>query len=288
MGAVAGLHEGEPVVVDLAVLPETGDLASDAENDKTPPKVKTPRNRFTDEEKAERELARKAARAQARADERAAKIAELGGRLVQLPAVVLRDQRIIELDSYGAMEWLEGMTELSVDVEHTGFPIGHPEHRLRLVQLGNEHSAVVFDPSDPAQAAAVSVALRAAQVLHAHSAHADLIPLEHAGLCDAEVWGKMWDTMLGAKLTDPHMCGSDEVGLKALARSLLGDGPALSWKCDETRRAIFAAGGWLSDCEMTTPAERSGWAQIPICEEFVKYAASDVMDCHAIARILFD
>jgi hypothetical protein len=154
------------------------------------------------------------------------------------------------------------------------------------VQLGNEGSAVVLDPSDPAQAAVIRDALRRAAVLHAHSALADLIPLEAAGLCDASAWDKMTDTVNIAKLTDPALCDSDESGLKPLARALLGDGYALSWRCDELRKELFAAGGWISDLEADTPAERSGWANVPLCEGFVRYAAADVMDCSAVARVL--
>lgn len=277
----------EPVVVDLAVLPEIGENAKKAKNASSPPGAKTPRTRLTDEEKAARELARKAQRALDRQAAREAKIAELGGPLVQLPAVVLRDQSVLECTPAQASAFLSGTyARMGVDVEHSGFPIGHPLYRLRLVQLGCEAAAVVLDPSDPEQAQAAREALRAAQVLHAHSALADLTPLVHAGLADMDVWGKMTDTVILAKLSDPALCDSDEAGLKALARKLLGDGHALSWKCDELRREIFAAGGWLTETEMTTPLERSGWAMIPMCEAFVRYAASDVMDCCAVARVL--
>jgi hypothetical protein len=272
---------------DTTAEPETGEKGKIRENDNSPPVARAPKNRLTDEEKAERAAAKKAQIAAERLEAKAAKIAELGGPLVTLPAVVLRDGTVMPVDAVTAARWLEGcLPELSVDVEHAGFPIGHPEYRLRLVQLGNEHSAVVLDPADQVQAEAVREALRAATVLHAHSAHADLVPLEHAGLCDATAWDKMTDTVILAKLTDPALCDSDEVGLKALAKAMLGEEYALSWKLDELRKEIFAVGGWLTETEFLTPVERSGWAQIPLCEAFVRYAASDVCDCSAIARVL--
>lgn len=265
---------------------ENGKSPLSAENPETPPSPKTPRTRLTPEERQEREAARKASRAREREEARTAKIAELGGRRVSLPAVVLRDQTILEVDAAEARQWLAGMTELSVDVEHTGYDTGHRLYALRLVQLGNEGLGVVFDPHDPDQAAVIRDVIAAATVLHAHSAHADLVPLERAGLADRSAWGKMSDTVLLAKLTDPALTDSDEAALKPLAKALLGADYAVSWKCDEVRKAVFAAGGWLNDTEPETPVERSGWAQVPVCEAFVRYAASDVMDCSAVSRVL--
>lgn len=283
-----GSWSANPVVPDKTLPPETGENGKTAEKSDSPPKPKIPRTRLTDEERAERLEARKAKLAQARVEARAAKVAELGGPLVQLPAIVLRDDpRILPCDPATAARFLEpALSEISVDVEHTGFPRTHKHYRLRLVQVGTEHFSAVFDPSDPAQAQVIRDVLRDAKILHAHSALADLIPLEAAGLCDASVWDKMADTVIAAKLSDPHLCDSGEVGLKSLAKALLGPDYALSWKLDERRREIFAAGGWISDCEVTTPVERSGWANIPVCESFVRYAASDVMDCAAVWRVL--
>lgn len=282
-GAALHLSEGEPEATNRSFLAENGEKAEKAKNRVTPPGQKNPGGRLTEEEKAARAAAKKELAAQQRAEARTAKVAELGGPLVQLPAIVLRDQSILPCTSEQAAAFLQGcLGELSVDVEHSGFPRMHKDYALRLVQLGSEHAAVVLDPSDPAQAEVVRGALRDAQVLHAHSALADLIPLEAAGLCDASVWDRMQDSVLLAKLTDPALCDSDEAGLKALAKALLGPDYALSWKAEELKNAIFAAGGWLIECEVTTPAERSGWANIPLCEAFVRYSAADVMDCSAV------
>jgi hypothetical protein len=200
---------------------------------------------------------------------------------------VTRDGTIIACSTEQAREFLAASTgALAVDTESTGFPVGHENHRLRLVQLGGECGAAVLDPHDAAQRDVIRGALAAAPGLQAHSAGADLVPLEHAGLCDRSAWGKMTDTVILAKLTDPALTDSDEAALKPLARAMLGDEQALSWRMNEQRQALFAAGGWLSETEVTTPLERSGWAQVPLCEAFIRYAASDVMDCAAVARIL--
>ena len=95
----------------------------------------------------------------------------------------------------------------------------------------------------------------------------------------------MDDTVVMAKLIDPGLTDSDESGLKPLSKSMLGD-YGTAWKCDRERADLFKAGGWATETEVETPLEKSGWAQVPVCLEFVRYAASDVMDCSAIHRML--
>lgn len=214
-------------------------------------------------------------------------IAAAAGESMPLPAVVLRDGSVRPTDAAGADALLSTITdELTVDVETTGYPVGHSDFALRTVQLGNEQLALVLDPSDPAQADVVRRHLAAERVLHAHSATADLIPLAFAGLADEEeLWAKMVDTAILAKLSDPASTGND-ADLKNLSRAVLGRA-ALSPDADEARKALFKAGKWLTDTEVTTPVERSGWAQVDSdCETMVRYAASDVLDDAALARRL--
>jgi len=66
-----------------------------------------------------------------------------------------------------------------VDVETSGFPVGHVHYRLKTVQLGDEHVAFVFDvrDPDPNTRAVIAGLLAAAPRLWAHSATADLVPL---------------------------------------------------------------------------------------------------------------
>jgi len=42
-----------------------------------------------------------------------------------------------------------------------------------------------------------------------------------AGLCTEEAWGRMFDTVLHAKLADPQLAGSDADGLKELAADIV-------------------------------------------------------------------
>lgn len=232
--------------------------------------------------------------AQARkAAEKAQKLADAEGPVHQLPVIVARDPAgglplVLSCTLEEARQAAEpALAALSVDVEHSGFPVGHPDYVLRLVQLGDEHMAVVFDPDDPAQRACIADLIRRAGQLHAHSAIADLVPLAYAGLGDSDaMWAKMTDSVLIAKLADPALAGSDESQLKELAADLLG-GYAVSKPAEVAKNALFKAGGWLLKTTALTPREKSGWAMArKNCETFLRYAGCDVLDLAAVLRVL--
>lgn len=210
--------------------------------------------------------------------------------VIELPGVLRRGEqpRPISLDQ--AVQGLRGLIRrcgaLTVDVETSGYPVGHRHYQLRTIQLGGEATAVVFDATQPDQQAVVRDLLDAAPRLHAHSAAADLVPLAHAGLTDYEsAWERMHDTVIPAKLADPASTGSDP-GLKKLAGKVLKD-QAVTPAAEEARSRLFKTGGWLTDTEATTPPARSGWAQVDSrWATMVTYAASDVLDTAALARQL--
>ncbi|MEU1810970.1 DNA polymerase [Micromonospora aurantiaca (nom. illeg.)] len=221
---------------------------------------------------------KEAERAQARRD--------AAGEAVPLPAAVGRDGAITGLTPVAAGEAIAAAVSrsgaLTVDVETSGYPVGHADYALRTVQLGDEQTAVVLDPADPVQAQVIRAALAAAPRLHAHSATADLVPLVAAGLTDESAWDRMHDTVIPAKLADPTSTGSDP-GLKQLAGTVLGAG-ATAPAADKARAALFKAHSWLTDTKATTPLERSGWAQVDSASStMIRYAASDVLDTAALA-----
>lgn len=232
--------------------------------------------------KREQTEAAKEKAAALRAEKRAVAVAEAAGGQVALPAVVLRDGTVRACSTDEADALLATITDaLTVDVETTGYPVGHRDFALRTVQLGNESFAVVLDPTEHADV--VRRHLAVAPMLHAHSATADLVPLAAAGLVEADdAWARMHDTGILAKLADPASTGNDS-DLKNLSKAILGE-HALSKDADASRSALFKAGKWLTDTEVTTPLERSGWAQVDsTCETMVRYAAADVLDDAAIA-----
>lgn len=225
-------------------------------------------------------------RAQAKAAEKAERIALAAGGSVQYPAVVLRDGQVLESPLSTAEELLSGLSELTVDVESSGVPIGHKDYELRLVQLGNDEFAVDLDPKDPAQMELAARVLAAAPVLHAHSSTADIVPLAHAGYVDFDsAMERMDDTAIRAKLNDPQSTGSD-AGLKRISDYMLGADSA-STPAEEARAELFKANGWLSEPKADTPMERNGWYQVdPACKTFARYGGSDVLDTALIAKRL--
>ena len=229
--------------------------------------------------------AAKIKRAATAAAARLAAIEAAAGELIELPATVDRAGEILPVPvaNVGRVlaEIIMRAGALTVDIETSGYPVGHELHELRTVQLGDERLAVVLDARDPEQVKIASIALAAAPRLHAHSATADLGPLAHAGIVDLDAWGRMHDTVIPAKLADPQSTGSDPA-LKLLAASVL-KALAVSPQADRDRAGLFRAGKWLTDTELTTPLDRSGWAQTDRrCATMVRYAASDVLDTAAL------
>lgn len=251
----------------------------DPSSENAPPKPATPSHSAT------RRLTGEPTPAQARrAAERAAKVAELAGETVELPALVMRTTptpRHVEHVHVGprladAIEKARG--HLTVDVETSGYPIGHPLYTLKTIQLGTRVLAFVLDADCAVCCAIATAALKRATTLHAHNAHADIPALAHHEIAThAELWDRMEDTVVPAKLADPSSSGGDPA-LKAASAAVLGT-QAVSPAAEERRSALFAAAGWLKDTEPTTPAEKSGWLQVDRrCSTMISYAASDVLD----------
>jgi phage/plasmid-associated DNA primase len=222
--------------------------------------------------------------AELRKAEKAARVTELAGPIVELPALVQRTaptpRHIGHVHVGPRLDDLVAKARgcLTVDVENSGFPIGHPDHELRTVQLGTRVAAFDLDASCSECREIVRRQVAKARVLHAHNAAADLSELAHAELGDlAEMWGRMDDTVLRAKLADPTSTGGAP-GLKDASAAVLGD-QAMSPAADDAREALFKAAGWLTNVDPTDPAEKSGWLQVnPRCSTMISYACADVLD----------
>jgi hypothetical protein len=223
--------------------------------------------------------------------DRAARVAAAEGEWVGLPAAMRRGEEprpvtIEELPGIIAECLRRNGGVLAVDVENTARPLGHPEHRVQSVQLGDWAEGVDLDPHDPAQAEIIRAALAGAAELNAHNATADLAPLAHLGLGDYRaMFEKMVDTAVRMKLADPASVGN-EAGLKDVSPAVLGDA-AVSPAADAARKALFEAAGWLTEVKPDTPPAKNGWQQVkPGCATMVRYAIADVLDCAAVKRML--
>ena len=109
---------------------------------------------------------------------------------------------------------------LTADIEHTGYPIGHPEHRVKSVQLGDE-AVVVFDAANPEHRNLIRALLTTVPKVYTYSAPADLNPLIHAGLTDDTLWDRVRDTLIVTRLADPATTGG-RAGLKSVSPVVLG------------------------------------------------------------------
>lgn len=284
-GRPTGLDKGDRIASRYNSQADHPETTPDAIKPAKPAK----RAAKTAEEKAEGKARRKIEEQARKAAEIEAAVREAEGERYSLPVVVGRAGTVHAVSVENAVTLTRQAFEraggaLTVDVETSGYPVGHRHYELRSVQLGDEVWALVFHPVDHAEA--IRGLLAEADVLHAHAANADLIPLAMAGLIDIESgWDRMHDTVIPAKLADPQSTGSDP-GLKKLAPAVLGP-KAVVAAADEGRLAVFTAGKWLTRVKPDTPPERSGWARIETrSKAMLVYAASDVLDTAALATSL--
>lgn len=232
-------------------------------------------------------VAKRDARTAARRLER---VAAAAGPVIGLPARVRRSGAAVALSrehaAVAVRQIIMTLGGIGLDAESTGYPMGHPEYRVRTFQLGDDETAVVFDAADAPQLATVAELLAEAPVIYAHSATADIGPAAWLELIDyAEGYAKVHDTASRSQLADPTT-GGGEPGLKSAAPAILGE-RAVCPAADAGRKKLFSAGGWLTDTDELTPLERSGWAACDYTREtMIRYAASDVLDCVAIAKTL--
>lgn len=261
-------------------VPTSGELPIDYTN----PPVLPSQDPVTESEVDSSPVKPKTKAQEAKAEARRLAISKAAGPDVQLPAVVLRDGTVAEVTLADADALLDGLAEVTVDVETSGYPLGHELFELRLVQLGDDAFGVVLDPGVPSQRHLIGHTLAVAPVLHAHNATADLVPLAHAGLGDFDsMWERMDDTVLQAKLNDPSSTGSDP-SLKKISVHVLGHEAATA-PADTAREILFSAMGCLKEPKVTHAPAKNGWYSVKRnCKTFVNYAGSDVLDTALVSK----
>lgn len=230
-------------------------------------------------------------------------IAALGGPILDLPARKTRtgEAHSVTLEQAAAIV-REAMTHradpgrCTVDIESTGYPIGHPQHAVRTVQLGNRDDGVVFEVADPVQFAICVVLLAEATELEAYSAAVEISHLAHLGMLDyRDGWRRAHDVVIKAQLHNPVGTLSSDQGLKPQSELHLPD--AVTPGAEAARSQLFRKAGWTTDTKVKNAGtdesggwvewERSGWAQVdPRCRTQVCYAVSDVHDCAALGETL--
>ena len=211
---------------------------------------------------------------------------------VALPALKARGSQpnTITTDDARAMLATLAGTTATLDVETSGYPVGHPHYALRTIQLGNRDWCVVLDATDEVQVALAKATMDDAAELVAHSATADVSLMARlTGTDPSAWWDKTTDTAILAALADPAVSGQHDspkaLSLESLSARLLTD--PFKPTTAKARVALFRQNKWLTNTEPTTPVERNGWAMVdPSDPAMVDYAASDVLDTADLALVL--
>ncbi|MBM0277239.1 DNA polymerase [Micromonospora tarensis] len=90
---------------------------------------------------------------------------------------------------------------LALDIETEG--VDALAMRLKVVTVGSARHAVVLDPRDPAQAAAIRTVLSTARILVVHNSPFDVPVLVRHGLMRLDDVSKVRDTLLYCRLAEP-------------------------------------------------------------------------------------
>lgn len=166
---------------------------------------------------------------------------------------------------------------LVVDTEATGVNMYEPGFRLRTVQFGHDREAWVLPVELGGRFAEdATKALRGIKRLVIHNAAFDVLVIERAfGIPAEDLWPKVTDSMLMAKLIDPRPSEKGGMGasLEDLTRALI------SGEIADNVKQLMAK---LAKEHKTTKAKI--WSTIDVFHpEFQLYAG---MDCVLVARIL--
>lgn len=132
-----------------------------------------------------------------------------------------RDDRRIYFDTEAVSDWLGSRLEvptLACDIETYG--LGANAFRIKCVTFSDGFTSAILDPRDPEQAAAVKMVIGEAPGLVFHNGQFDVPRLIANGLMDYADIGKVFDTLVYARLSRPDvMIGKS---LEGLATSVLG------------------------------------------------------------------
>lgn len=159
-------------------------------------------------------------------------------------------------DSPALLRWLEHQSTVALDTETTGLNIYAPEHRLRLLQLGNPREAWVIQVEKPLMhGVALEVirkllANRVRLVMH-HASYDIQVLCRHLGLSAEALWWATRDTKIVSHLADPR--GREEGGVGHSLEDLTAHYLPASRKLGSTLREEFQRLKSTGQIPKTTP-----------------------------------
>ena len=211
---------------------------------------------------------------------------------IALPAMLQRGGEPVSTTMELARSLLTTLAggQVTVDVEHSGYPIGHVSYFTRTYQLGTADWAIVLDAQDPEARMLACQVLDAASEIVTFVATADTIPIAiDAGRTTDTWWHKTTDVQSLAALTEPArigIYGDNLKSLKDLAETVVPGGSVAKAAAAE-RAKLFRKNKWLTNVDVDTNPDKSGWANYAASDPvMVRYAASDVLDAAASAHNL--
>jgi DNA polymerase I-like protein with 3'-5' exonuclease and polymerase domains len=199
--------------------------------------------------------------------------------LKHMVAGTLRYVHVPEYDEDLQAFWdfmAQGDQYLAVDTESTGLDLFSDEHKLRLVQIGNDTDAWVlrFDrfPEVCRQA------LSQERTWIAHNAPFDALTLDRHGVVKLELFlPRCWDTKILAHLMDPRGKEEGGIGLGLKEQSAKHVDPAAPDTSNGLTK-VFNSFGWTKS---------TGWARISADHSLYQlYAGLDVILCHLLFQKL--
>lgn len=157
---------------------------------------------------------------------------------------------------------------LGLDTETTGLDIFSPGYKLRLVQIGDDREAWVFD-IDRFAAVVRDTLLDPHTIWALHNAAFDLLVLDrHLGVTIEDLADRCFDTRIFAHLLDPRQESEGGAGLSLKPLSAIYVDP----NAPDTQSGLHKRFRELGFTKET------GWAGIPITDElYIRYAGLDVL-----------
>jgi DNA polymerase-1 len=174
---------------------------------------------------------------------------------------------------------------LAVDIETYG--LGRDAMRLKAVTVGTGDHAVILDPRDDRQAAAVRWSLSQASAIAIHNTPYDVPLLVRNGLMRVDDIEKVWDTLIWARLAEPgertsfrlvdcsaRYLGTRKIDILEQAFAAMGYSRSEGYKVFDLDRPIYVHGAAidvLTTARLFPLVRSAAWARLTDGHPFARW-----------------